>query len=180
MAPSDAMAALYRRVAPKVAVVLRARLRVPLALAEDVIQDVFETLLRSPQSSQAVLSLDEAGAFRYLLTASYRRAVHEIQRRARAEAPAELALARALGAPTPEEDLDLSALLDTLRSAYAGLPGRYREVLDLVIFQQKTPSQAAERLGRTRSTVYQQIHRGLAMLRHRIDERRRPPSPRPP
>ncbi|MEO6593404.1 MAG: sigma-70 family RNA polymerase sigma factor, partial [Planctomycetota bacterium] len=129
-------------------------------LAHDVAQEVLAAALqqqRSPQSLRAWLV-----AVTRRLAGKQRR---EHQERARREA---------LGAG-PEGDNRAQRTADRLHlhrrltDAVLSLPEPYRTVLTLRFFDERSPRAIAQEAGRSSEVVRQQLHRGLAMLRQKLD-----------
>jgi RNA polymerase sigma-70 factor (ECF subfamily) len=77
-----------------------------------------------------------------------------------------------LAAPSkPAPDADGAAVLDTIRS----LPETYREPLLLRLVEGMSGDEIAERTGLTPGSVRVNLHRGMALLKHKLGERGRTP-----
>jgi RNA polymerase sigma factor (sigma-70 family) len=68
-------------------------------------------------------------------------------------------------AESPIEEATRVEATESLRGAIAGLPARYREVLEPFVERGQRPVEIAADLGRPPGTVRMQIHRGLDLLR---------------
>ncbi|WP_405648479.1 RNA polymerase sigma factor [Streptomyces sp. NBC_00019] len=131
----------------------------------------------------------------WLLRIAYCRAVDQERMHGRFRAAADRAgdrLAPSSSVAPSAEDclLASSARYTSLAVALAGLPTRYREVIELRYVHQLTVRQTAQRLGVPENTVKAWAARGCARLRERLREesaeggdddgtRHRVPPPRP-
>lgn len=71
----------------------------------------------------------------------------------------------------PTDRVDDERAADLVRAAFRRLPVRQREVFDLVDLQGREPSEVAERLELSPSTVRVHLHRARSAIRTRILER---------
>jgi RNA polymerase sigma-70 factor (ECF subfamily) len=69
---------------------------------------------------------------------------------------------------TPREELDV----DAIHAAVASLPGRQREVIESLKFQEQSVRDVATRLNMSESAVKVTAHRGYRALRRLLGERR--------
>ena len=149
-------AALYQRYrAPVHAVVLA---RVPARDAGDLVQDVFVTALRR------LGSLRDDGKFAGWLMTIARNAATDHLRRARphSELPDEIpATAIAEGAQRTEARRALAAI--------RSLPDAYRETLLMRLLEGMTGKEIAARTGLEPGSVRVNLHRGMKLLRARLE-----------
>lgn len=142
---------LYRRFAPVVHGILLGY--VQKADADDLMQDVFETVLAR------LGDLRDDAAFPGWIVAIARRTALSAKRR-----PAALTGVRWDGiadAADPDQRLDARRALDAIR----GLPVTYREPLILRLVQGLSGQEIAELTGLTPGSVRVNLHRGMAQLR---------------
>lgn len=149
----QAFAELYRLFVRMVHGVLLAR--VPRAEVDDLVQDVFLTAMdRLPM-------LREPAAFPGWLAAIARNRATDFLRR-RPLDTAELLVEP----PAPEGDTGVAlAVLSEIRR----LPEAYRETLVLRLVEGLTGPEIAERTGLTHPSVRVNLHRGMKMLRARLE-----------
>lgn len=148
----DAFGELYRRYAPRVRRLLRAA--VPRIEVDDLVQDVFLSAMRG------LRALDEAAAFPAWLAAIARcRAVDHLRRRP----PAPLPLPDAIAAGGDHEQTRM--VLDAIRS----LPAAFNETLLLRLIEGRSGIEIAGRTGLTPASVRVNLHRGMKLLRARLD-----------
>ena len=143
---------LYDRYARMVHGILLAR--VPHGEVDDLVQDVFLTALRQ------LSALRDDGAFGGWLAMIARNRAHDYHRRARewTELPEEIPAA---GRPMPEA----FAALEAIRA----LPEAYRETLMLRLVEGLTGDEIAARTGMTAASVRVNLHRGMKLLRQKLD-----------
>lgn len=147
-----AFATLYRRFHRAVHAVALAR--VGPADAADVVQDVFARAWRRLDDVR------EPAAFAgWLMTMARHRAID----RARQRRP-EVATGPELGAPPPPTTEAAAAL-----AAIRALPEAYRETLLMRLVEGLTGPEIAERTGLTPESVRVNLHRGMKLLRERLD-----------
>ena len=153
-----AIADLFERFAPMVHGILLAR--VPRADVDDLVQDVFLVVMKG------VARLREDLAFgAWLATVTRNRAV-DFHRRRLPTDDLSVDLAddvTASGAQRSEAERALA----TIR----GLPEAYRETLVLRLVEGMTGPEIAARVGMTPDSVRVNLHRGMTLLRQRLEER---------
>ena len=144
---------LYDRYARVIHGVLLAR--VPRADVEDLVQDVFLTAWRR------LATLREPGAFGGWLTTIARNRATDFHRQTRdaVELPVDLEAHDATA-----ERTEAVRLLDEVRS----LPEAYRETLVLRLVEGMTGPEIAERTGLTPASVRVNLHRGMKLLREKL------------
>jgi len=148
----SAFAALYDRYVRMVhGIVLT---RVDRSHVDDLVQDVFVHALGR------LASLREPAAFGgWLATIARNRATDHLRQRGRNEVPLED------DAAGPNEDrAEALAVLAVLRT----MPDAYRETLALRLIEGMTGPEIAERTGLTPASVRVNLHRGMKMLRARL------------
>lgn len=153
-----ALEAIYRAYGGAVKSIAR-RVLHDEVLAEDVVQDVFVTLWRSPGRFDP----DRGSLRTYLLTMAHRRAVDivrsEVARSAREEK-----------SPLPEPDADLEGEVwkrsqsEIVREAVAQLRDEEREAISLAYFSGLTYIEVAQRLQEPEGTVKSRIRSGMRKL----------------
>jgi RNA polymerase sigma-70 factor (ECF subfamily) len=149
----SAFGELYRRYARMVHGVLLAS--VPRNDVDDLVQDVFLAAMRR------LASLREAAAFPGWLAAIARhRATDHFRRRPQDWLP----LPDDVPAPNAD-DSEAREVLDVIRS----LPDAYRETLVLRLVEGMTGQEIAARTGLTSASVRVNLHRGMKLLRLRLE-----------
>jgi len=131
--------------------------RVPCADVDDLVQEVFLTVMRR------LSTLRDPLAFPGWLAAIARNEATDHLRRRGAdtvELREDLAVAR-------EGDERAHVVLDALRS----LPDAYRETMVLRLVEGMTGPEIAERTGLTEGSVRVNLHRGMRLLRARLEGR---------
>ncbi len=150
-----AFSALHERYAPMVHAVLLAR--VPAQEADDLVQDVF---LRAMEK---IHTLKEATAVGGWLCALARRRAADFHRRGvkTVPLPAEMAAER-------DGPADAADVLQAIRE----LPATYAETLAMRLVEQMTGPEIAEATGMTPGSVRVNLHRGMKLLRERLEGER--------
>ena len=148
----DAFARLYAEYVRMVHAILLGR--VPRRDVDDLVQDVFLTVFTR------LKGLREPAAFGgWLATIARNRATDYLrQTRAHAELPEELAG----GESIPAETL---AVLEAVRQ----LPDAYRETLVMRLVEGMSGAEIAARTGLTPGSVRVNLHRGMALLREKLE-----------
>ena len=149
-----AFARLYERYARFIHGVLLAR--VDVREVDDLVQDVFLTAWKN------LPALRDPAAFGGWLAMIARNRASDLQRREvdAVELPPDLEARSAVHAQA-----EAAAVLDTIRS----LPPAYRETLVLRLVEGMTGPEIAERTGLTAASVRVNLHRGLKLLRERLN-----------
>ena len=148
----DAFARLYADYFRMVHAILLGR--VPRHDVDDLVQDVFLTVFTR------LRTLREPGAFGgWLATIARNRATdHLRQTREQVELPAEMPG----GDPIPAE---MFAVLDVVRR----LPDAYRDTLLMRLVEGMSGAEIADRTGLTPGSVRVNLHRGMALLREKLE-----------
>ena len=156
----EAFAALYRR---RQDGVYRFALQMSgsEALAEDVVQEVFLTLVRAGATYDPACG--PVTAFLYGIARNHvRRGIGRGRQGSADSAPEPLA------ADQPETDLARRETIASVRAAVLALPVRYREVVVLCELEEMDCREAAEALGCAVGTVKSRLHRARRMLAGRL------------
>jgi RNA polymerase sigma-70 factor (ECF subfamily) len=150
----DAFGRLYERYARLVHGLLLAR--VPRSDVDDLVQDVFLA------AWNRLPTLREPGAFGGWVTVIARNRATDFHRRSpeTVELPGDLPARDATA-----ERTEALRLLDIVRT----LPEAYRETLVLRLVEGLTGPEIAERTGLTPASVRVNLHRGMKLLRERLD-----------
>jgi len=149
---------LYERYARMVHGILLGR--VPVGEVEDLVQDVFIAAMRQ------VHTLRDVRCFGAWLATVARNRANDFHRRSVevvrfAEEAPDGSVEQ--GAGTPGDDG--AAILETIR----GLPEAYRETLIMRLVEGMTGPEIAERTGLTAGSVRVNLHRGMQMLREKLE-----------
>ena len=140
----------FRRVVHAIALA-----RVPYADASDVVQDVFaEVWLK-------MTTLREPAAFPgWIVTLARRRAIDHARKRP----PTTLELAAEIAVSPPPRAEAMAAL-----EAILALPDTYRETIIMRAVEGLSSADIAERTGMTPASVRVHLHRGMKLLRDKLD-----------
>jgi RNA polymerase sigma-70 factor (ECF subfamily) len=158
----DAFTALYRR---RQAGVYRFALQMSgsQAIAEDVTQEVFLTLMREARGYEPA-----RGSLAAYLYGMARHQVLRCLRRRRGEALLAAAVDRVGGGDGPLGELTRRQSVEAVRGAVLALPAHYREVVVLCDLQELNYSEAATALGCALGTVRSRLHRARQLLAARL------------
>ena len=133
--------------------------RVPRCEVDDLVQDVFVLALRR------LSTLRDSAAFGGWLAMIARNRATDYLRTAPAVSPIQEGQLR-MAAASPESMAALDAIL--------ALPDCYRETLLMRLVEGMTGPEIAERTGLTQDSVRVNLHRGMKLLRERINGEARP------
>jgi len=150
----SAFADLYRQYSRMVHGILLAR--VPRLEVEDLVQDVFV------QAMQRLHGLRDVNAFGGWLAAIARNRSTDYLRRA----PRTTELTDTVAAANQDRG-EAEAIMTIIRS----LPDAYRETLTLRLVEGMTGPEIAARTGLTEGSVRVNLHRGMKLLRERLERR---------
>lgn len=160
----DALEAAYRRHSIAVLGMAR-RVTLDVALAEEVVQEVFLRLWRRPERFDAA----RASLRAYLLIDARARAIElirsETARRGREDRKARL---DSVGSADTDREVWELLLADHLRDALDSLTDGEREAIELAYYGGCTYRQVASMLGEPEGTVKSRIRSGLLHLRDRL------------
>jgi RNA polymerase sigma-70 factor (ECF subfamily) len=150
----SAFATLYQRYTGMVHAIALSSL--PLDEITDAVQETFLRALRR------LKTLREPGAFGAWISAITRNVVRDVQRQRWPLLPLlELAPPRRA---TQECEFDASAALQAIRS----LPKAYRETIAMRVIQGMSGPEIADRTGLSAGSVRVNLHRGMKLLRERL------------
>jgi len=137
--------------------------------AEEVVQDVFMTLIRQPKKYDA--NKGEVGAFLFGITRN--RVMKHLDR-----LPRELSLELQSNSGVSKEPVDLLTpavwaerreRVEQVRGAVLSLPAEFREAVVLCELEELSYEEAAERSGCPIGTIRSRLHRGRALLMARLE-----------
>ncbi|HLZ13084.1 MAG TPA: RNA polymerase sigma factor [Candidatus Acidoferrum sp.] len=137
--------------------------------AEEIVQDVFMTLIRQPKKYDA--EKGEVGAFLFGITRN--RVLKHLER-----SPRELSLDQELesGSARPPVDLLTPAFwaerrerAEHVRDAVLALPLEFREAIVLCELEELSYEEAAKKSGCPVGTIRSRLHRGRALLMARLE-----------
>jgi len=137
--------------------------------AEEIVQDVFMTLIRQPKKYDA--EKGEVGAFLFGVTRN--RVMKYLER-----VPRELPLDPQLESGTTNEPVDMLTpafcaerheRVEQVRDAVQSLPAEFREAVVLCELEELSYEEAAQRSGCPIGTIRSRLHRGRALLMARLE-----------
>ena len=137
--------------------------------AEEVVQDVFMTLIRQPQKYDA--DKGEVGAF--LFGIARNRVMKHLER-----SPRELSLDQETESGNSRQPVDLLTpafwaerreRAEQVRDAVLSLPPEFREAVVLCELEELSYQEAAQRSGCPVGTIRSRLHRGRALLMARLE-----------
>lgn len=131
--------------------------------AEDLVQETLALALERPPRETRGL----AG----LLRVSLRHVAFKRTRSERGRSEREQATARPEELPSTVSLVEHRALLEGVAGALLGLHEPYQTALFLRYFEDLPPRAISARLGVNEATIKSRLHRGLALLRERLDEK---------
>lgn len=139
--------------------------------AEEIVQDVFMTLMREPKKYDA--GRGALGAFLFGVTRN--RVMKHLERRPR-EIPLEEKNEDGSGAGVVLQDPFTPAMwaekrerLERVRGAVLELPGEFREAVVLCELEEKSYEEAAQLIGCPIGTIRSRLHRGRALLQAKLE-----------
>lgn len=137
--------------------------------AEEIVQDVFMTLIRQPKKYDA--NKGEVGAFLFGITRN--RVMKHLDR-----LPRELSLESQSDSGVSKEPADLLTpafwaerreRVEQVRDAVLSLPAEFREAVVLCELEELSYEEAAEKSGCPIGTIRSRLHRGRALLLARLE-----------
>ena len=153
----QAMAQLYDRYS---AIVYSVALRVlgNTAAAEDILQEVFMQLWRSP----GVFDTSRGSLPGWLAVITRNRAIDSLRKRRPETDITEVVVSVE---PDLARGADWSRVLEKIRGALGGMPGPQRSALEMAFFEGLTHTEIAEKTGEPPGTIKTRIRAGLVTLR---------------
>jgi RNA polymerase sigma-70 factor (ECF subfamily) len=137
--------------------------------AEEIVQDVFMTLIRQPQKYDS--DKGEVGAF--LFGIARNRVMKHLER-----SPCELSLDQETESGSSRQPVDLLTpafwaerreRVEQVRDAVLSLPSEFREAVVLCELEELSYEEAAQRCGCPVGTIRSRLHRGRALLMARLE-----------
>lgn len=167
----DAFTLLYRR---HQAALYRFALRMSgnAWAAEEIVQDVFMTLMRDPKKYDAARGT--LGAFLYGVTRN--RVLKHLERSPQREVPLEEKNENGTGsgiilmdASTPAIQAEKRERMEQVWAAVLDLPAEFREAVVLCELEERSYEEAAQMIGCPIGTIRSRLHRGRALLMARLE-----------
>jgi RNA polymerase sigma-70 factor (ECF subfamily) len=153
----SAMALLYDRYS-RIVYAVALRVLSDTAAAEDVLQDVFMQLWRSPQA----FSAGRGNLAAWLAVIARNRAIDQLRKRKPEDDAAETVIA--VDADM-ESTADRNQAIEKVRSVLAGMSTEQRSALEMAFFEGLTHSEIAKKTGQPLGTVKTRIRSGLLAVR---------------
>ncbi len=144
----------------RIVTALRARYRLPIPVAEDIIHDTILQLLQRLDD----LPEDRRHLQHFVRAAIFNRAIDEMRTTARRQRLLDQPLWTAIQ-PSPETALITGEKSARLQSYVARLREPYRTIFELQLTDQLSLAEVARRTNTNLDTIYTQHKRGLALLR---------------
>jgi RNA polymerase sigma-70 factor, ECF subfamily len=139
--------------------------------AEEIVQDVFMTLMREPKKYDA-----ERGALGAFLFGVARNRIQKYQERVPRELPLANSdgegngqLPQAVDSTTPAHWAELRERRDHVRAAVLELPADFRETVALCLLEEMSYEEAAQSLQCPVGTIRSRLHRGRALLLAKLE-----------
>ena len=153
----QAMAQLYERYSP---IVYSVALRVlgNTAAAEDILQEVFMQLWRSPEAFDA----SRGSLPGWLAVITRNRAIDSLRKRRPEADITEIVVSIE---PDLASEAEWSRVLEKIRSTLTGMPSPQRSALEMAFFEGLTHSEIAAKTGEPLGTIKTRIRSGLLTLR---------------
>src|SRR5215470_9508037 len=140
--------------------------------AEEIVQDVFMTLMRDPKKYDATRGT--LGGFLYGVTRN--RVLKHLERSPRREVPLEEKNENGNGsgivlmdATTPAIQAEKRERRDQVWAAVLDLPAEFREAVVLCELEERSYEEAAQMIGCPIGTIRSRLHRGRALLMARLE-----------
>jgi RNA polymerase sigma-70 factor (ECF subfamily) len=139
--------------------------------AEEIVQDVFMTLVREPKKYDA-----ERGALGAFLYGVARNRIMKYQERVPRELPllnpeqdGVTSFPQAVDTATPAHWAELRERRDHVRAAVLELPADFRETVALCLLEEMSYEEAARQLNCPVGTIRSRLHRGRALLLAKLE-----------
>jgi RNA polymerase sigma-70 factor, ECF subfamily len=138
--------------------------------AEEIIQDVFMTLMRDPKKYDPARGT--LGGFLYGVTRN--RALKHLERSPHREVPLEEKNENGAGvvlmdASTPAIQAEKRERVEQVWAAVLDLPAEFREAVVLCELEERSYEEAAQMIGCPIGTIRSRLHRGKALLMARLE-----------
>ncbi|HKW34705.1 MAG TPA: sigma-70 family RNA polymerase sigma factor [Candidatus Acidoferrum sp.] len=141
-------------------------------VAEEIVQDVFMTLMRDPKKYDPARGT--LGGFLYGVTRN--RVLKHIERSPQREVPLEEKNENGAGpgvvlmdATTPAIQAEKRERAEHVWAAVLDLPAEFREAVVLCALEERSYEEAAQRIGCPIGTIRSRLHRGRALLMARLE-----------
>jgi RNA polymerase sigma-70 factor (ECF subfamily) len=153
----QAMGQLYERYSP---IVYSVALRVlgDAGAAEDVLQEVFMQLWRSPDAFDATRGSMPG----WLAVVTRNRAIDSLRKRRPETDVSDVVISIA---PDLAGGIESSRAVEKIRGALAGMPPQQRSALEMAFFEGLTHTEIAEKTGEPLGTIKTRLRAGLLTLR---------------
>ena len=166
----DAFTTLYRR---HQAALYRFALRMTgnAWASEEIVQDVFMTLMREPKKydpERGVLAAFLYGIARNRVMKHLERLPREIQLDDQSESGTR-AVASLTNVVTPMHWAERQERMEQVRAAVLELPGEFREAVVLCELEELSYEEASQRIGCPIGTIRSRLHRGRALLLAKLE-----------
>ena len=140
--------------------------------AEEIVQDVFMTLMRDPKKYDAARGT--LGGFLYGVTRN--RVLKHLERSPQREVPLEEKNENGTGsgivlmdASTPAIQAEKRERMEQVWAAVLDLPAEFREAVVLCELEERSYEEAAQMIGCPIGTIRSRLHRGRALLMARLE-----------
>jgi len=136
--------------------------------AEEIVQDVFMTLIRQPKKYDS--NRGEVGAFLFGITRN--RVLKHLERSPREfslDQETEFGSSRPVDLLTPAFWAERRERVERVRDAVLSLPPEFREAVVLCELEELSYEEAAQRSGCPIGTIRSRLHRGRALLMARLE-----------
>jgi RNA polymerase sigma-70 factor, ECF subfamily len=166
----DAFTSLYRR---HQAAIYRFALRMTgnAWASEEIVQDVFMTLMREPKkydSERGALAAYLYGIARNRVMKHLERIPREVQLDDQSESGVQ-AIAGLANVVTPMHWAERQERMEQVRAAVLDLPAEFREAVVLCELEELSYEEASQRIGCPIGTIRSRLHRGRALLLAKLE-----------
>ena len=134
-------------------------------IIEEIVQDVFLKLWEKRTDFDHVLSIRG-----FLYTCCRNAALNYIEKEKRTNAKlTPIEEGTQIIDWTPDNQMIYIEMLREIHQAISELPAQCKNVMELLLMEDKSPEEVAQYLGITRSTVYNQKKRGVSLLQSKLN-----------
>jgi len=134
-------------------------------IIEEIVQDVFLKLWEKRTDFDHVLSIRS-----FLYTCCRNAALNHIEKEKRTSSKlTRIEQGNQIMDWTTDNQMIYIEMLREIHQAISELPTQCKNVMELLLIDDKSPDEVAQRLGITRSTVYNQKKRGIALLQSKLN-----------